>query len=226
MAKVHPEYYMSDIARPDFDEMPIAQLREYASHMQIPLAKTAKKEDIKEAIMQKLAGKSAAFVATKGDRVPPGHAKIIINEDTNPTSRQIPVLIFCNGYKCTIPRGKEVIVPMRVVRTLQDSKTKRPVHKSTQDQYGREVFVQTTVTVPSYPFQVLEMNPGPEPLTNTEKSKKLTEGPRQRYKKQFGRYPKPADLRRAIERGLIKIKDDEILPSEISSMIEDDNTEE
>ena len=217
---------MSDIATPKFDEMNIATLREYAAHMQIPLAKTAKKEEIVEAIKRKLAGKSAAFVATKGDRVPPGHAKIIINEDTNPTGQNIPVLVYANGYKCTIPRGKEVIVPMRVVRTLQDSKTKRPVQKSVRDAHGRETFVSTTVVTPSYPFQIIEMTPGEEPLTNTEKAKRLTEGPRQRYKKQVGRYPRPADLRRALEKGLIKLHDDEIIPADVSAMIEDDDNSE
>ena len=217
---------MSDIATPKFDEMNIATLREYASHMQIPLAKTAKKEDIVDAIKRKLNGRSGAMIAARGEKVPPGHAKIIINEDTNPTAKQIPVLIHCNGYTATIPRGKEVIVPMRVVRTLQDSKVKRPVMKTITDQWGRDVPTTTTVTSPSYPFQVIEMVPGPEPLTNTEKAKKLSEGPRQRYKKQFGRYPRPADLRRALEKGLIKLHDDEILPSEIRDIIEDDNNED
>ena len=66
---------MNDIVRPDFDNMPIAKLREYARHMNIALAKTAKAEEIKEAIIRKLAGRSSAVIAERGTKVPPGHAK-------------------------------------------------------------------------------------------------------------------------------------------------------
>lgn len=219
---------MNDIARPDFDSMPIATLREYASHMQIPLARTAKAAEIKAAIIQKLAGRSAVQLASGVKSVPPGHSKIIINEDPTPGSQQIPVYLNCNGYVCTIPRGKEVIVPQRVVRTLLDSKVKRVQQTSKQDEYGRTLFVNQTVTVPSYPFQVLETTPGDEPLTNHEKQKARTNGPRQRYAQMFGHWPRPADLRRAIEKGLISIHENEIIDVGTSAMIEEpeDNNEE
>lgn len=211
---------MNDIARVDFDAMKISELREYASHMQIPLAKTATKEEIKEAIQRKLAGRAAPVLAD-GGKVPPGHAKIIINEDQTPGSMQVPVYVNANGYQCTIPRGKEVIVPMRVVRVLQDAKSKRLTQTRVIDQYGREIPQNQTVVVPSYPMQVLDMTPGPEPLTLLEQQKQKTNGPRQRYAEMFGRWPRPADLRRAIERGLIKLQNDELLDSGSAQMIED-----
>lgn len=211
---------MNDIVSVDFDAMKISELREYAAHMRIPLAKTATKEEIKEAIKRKLAGRAAPVLAKQGDKVPPGHAKIIINEDPNPGSMQVPIYLNANGYVCTIPRGKEVIVPMRVVRVLQDAKVNRLVQKEVQDQYGRMVFQNTTVTVPSYPFQILEVNPGPEPLTILEKQKLRSNGPRKRYAELFGRYPRPAELRRAIEKGLIKLHDDEIVEAPSPDMLE------
>lgn len=219
---------MNDIARPDFDTMPISTLREYASHMQIPLAKTAKKEEIKAAILHKLAGRSMALLATKDGATPPGHAKIIINEDPTPGSQQIPVYLNCNGYVCTIPRGKEVIVPMRVLRTLQDAKVKRQVQTRVPDEFGREVFRNTTVVVPSYPYQLLDKTEGPEPLTNHEKQKQRTTGPRARYAAMFGHWPRPVELRRAIEKGLIKLHDDEVADVGSSAMIEEpeDETED
>lgn len=213
---------MNDIVSVDFDAMKISELREYAAHMRIPLAKTATKEEIKEAIKRKLAGRAAPVLAKQGDKVPPGHAKIIINEDPNPGSMQVPIYLNANGYVCTIPRGKEVIVPMRVVRVLQDAKVNRLVQKEVQDQYGRMVFQNTTVTVPSYPFQVLEVNPGPEPLTILEKQKLRSNGPRKRYAEMFGRYPRPAELRRAIEKGLIKLHDDETVEIPSPDMLEDE----
>lgn len=211
---------MNDIVRPNFDEMPIGKLREYASHMNIPLAKTAKASEIKEAIVRKLGGRSAAVIADRGAKVPPGHAKIIINEDPTPGSKNYPVYFNLNGYQCTIPRGKEVIVPMRVVRGLQDAKVKRRTQVAVPDGFGREVFRETTVTVPSYPYQLLEMTPGEEPLTNHEKQKQKTNGPRARYAALFGRYPRPADLRRAIEKGLIKLESDEIVEDRSPDMLE------
>ena len=110
---------------------------------------------------------------------------------------------------------------MRVVRALQDAKVKRRTQVAIPDNYGREVFRETTVTVPSYPYQLLEMTPGDEPLTNHEKQKQKTNGPRARYAALFGRYPRPADLRRAIEKGLISVNDDELAPETPIDMIEE-----
>ncbi len=213
----------NEIERPNFAEMPIGKLREYASHMQIPLAKTATKDEIKNAIERKLAGRTSAVLASKDGKVPPGHAKIIINEDPSPGSKQIPVYMNVNGYQCTIPRGKEVIVPMRVVRTLQQAVAKRKVQTEIQDEYGRTIPQDKVVAVPSYPFQLLEAVPGPEPLTALEIAKKKTMGPRQRYRDLFGRWPRHAELNRAIEKGLISIKDEEELPTGAQDMLTSDD---
>ena len=214
------------IARPDFANMPIGKLREYASHMQIALPKTAKKEEIQQAIERKLANRSAVVLATPDGKVPPGHAKIIINEDTMEGSKNYPIYMNVNGYQCTIPRGKEVIVPMRVVRTLNDAKVKRIKQMETQDEYGRTIFKNTTITVPSYPYQVLEMVPGPEPLTALEIQNKKKEGPRKRYRAMFGRYPRHAELNRAIEKGLITLDEDEQLALPEAILPEEPTNEE
>ena len=201
----------NEIAKPDFANMPIGKLREYASHMQLVIPKTATKDEIRQAIERKLAGRTAVILASTDGKVPPGHAKIIINEDATPGSKNFPIYMNINGYECTIPRGKEITVPMRVVRALNDAKVKRPVQMETQDEFGRTIFRNTTVTTPSYPFQILEMTPGPEPLTNLEIQNKKREGPRKRYRAMFGRYPRPAELNRAIEKGLISLDQEEQL---------------
>lgn len=216
---------MNDIVRPNFDEMPIGTLREYAKHLQVPLAKTATKEQIKEAIIKKLNGRTAAVIAQEGNKIPPGHAKIRIHEDPSPGAKNYPVYFNINGYECTIPRGKEVIVPKRIVRGLQDAKVKRRSQIAVQDGYGRDVFRETTVVVPSYPFDLIDQTPGDEPLTNLEKHKQKTNGPRERYAAMFGRWPRPADLRRALEKGLIKLDNDEIvdMPADMLEDTEDTN---
>lgn len=217
---------MNTIARPDFDSMPIGKLREYASHSGIALSKTASKEDIKQAILRKLEGRAAPMLAGASDKVPPGHAKVILNEDPTPGAKNYPVVFNINGYVCTIPRGKEVIVPMRVVRALQDAKVKRKVQTTVQDNFGREVYRDSTVVVPSYPFQVLDITPGDEPLTALEQQKKKTMGPRKRYRQLFGRYPKPAELVRAIERGFIKLDAEEELAASDAMLISKEETNE
>lgn len=202
------------IDSPNFDEMDIGKLRQYASHLRVPVEKTAKKEDIIAAISAKLKNRSTVPLAEDRSSVPPGHAKIVILEDTMPGASNIPVFLNANGYVCTIPRGKEVIVPMRVVRTLNDAKTQKRKQTLIHDPAtGRERFAETTVVAPSYPFNVLEMTPGPEPLTTLEASKKKTIGPRRRYQALFGHWPKGNELPRAIEAGLISLKDDEDLSS-------------
>jgi hypothetical protein len=212
---------MSDdaIVKPDFSAMPIGKLREYASHFQIPLAKTATKDEIRQAIERKMGGKSSPLLAAIDGKVPPGHAKIIINEDATPGSKNFPIYMNVNGYEVTVPRGKEVTVPMRIVRTLNNAKVKRRSQMEVQDEYGRNVFKETTVTVPSYPFQVLEMTPGPEPLTPLEISKKKTMGPRRRYRALFGHWPRGHELNRAIEKGLISLNSDEDLPSGAAMLV-------
>lgn len=202
---------MSEIERPDFENMEIGKLRQYASFMKISLAKTASKQDIIDAISAKQRGKAAAVLADGTEGVPPGHAKIRILEDPTPGHKNFPIYFQVNGYECTIPRGKDVVVPMRIVRALQDATVDRVKQTEHVDERGRGYFVTEKIKVPSYPYQVLEMNPGLEPLTAFEKSKEKTQGPKTRYKRKFGYYPRPGQLHRAIEAGLISLEGGEEL---------------
>lgn len=209
---------MSNIETPNFEDMPIAKLREYASHMRVAVAKTATKAEIIEALHRKLNGKVVPEFASKDSELKPGYARILILADPMPGAENLPVFLNCNGYACTIPRDKEVIVPMRVVRTLNDAKVKRKKQSIVSDHNGREVFRETDVTAPSYPFQVLEMKPGPEVLTNLEISKRKTMGPKRRYRAMFGHWPKPRELTRAIEQKLISLESDEQLSAATEKM--------
>lgn len=213
---------MSDenkIESPSFKDMDIGQLRHVASHMRLPIAKTAKKEDILKAIEAKASGKIIPELAGEGSTVKPGYAKIMLLEDPMPGASNFPVYLQCNDYTCLLPRGVELIVPQRVVRTLNDAKVKRRKQALVQDSYGRETFKDTTVIVPSYPFQVLESVPGPEPLTNLEIAKRRSAGPKRRYRQMFGRWPRPKELTRAIEQKLITLEDDEVLDPVTESML-------
>lgn len=207
------------IENPNFNDMSIAKLREYAKHMRLPLAKTATKAEIVEAIDRKLNGRAAPEFATPTSQVKPGYAKIRLLSDPMPGASNLPVYLNANGYVCMIPRDVDVIVPQRVVRVLNDAIVKRKKQSLVSDNYGREIFTTTEVTVPSYPFQVIESNPGPEPLTVFEQGKQKTIGPKRRYRQLFGRWPRPRELTRAIEQKLISLGDDEVLDASTEKLL-------
>lgn len=194
------------IENPQFNDMSIQQLRQYASHMQIALEKTANKEQIIKAIDSKLQGRNTPALAEDGNKLKPGYAKIKIIEDSTPGAQNFPVYLNCNGYQCTIPRGREVIVPIRVVRTLDDAKTKRRQQVWMPDpNTGRESMKETVVNAHSYPFTVLDIHHGPELLTPLEAARLKVMAPRKKYRDMFGHYPKRGELKRAIEQGFIKL---------------------
>lgn len=202
---------MSELSNVNFQEMDIAKLREYAKHLRLAAAKTWTKEDYIKAIDAKLNGRSMPELANSLSDVKPGYAKITVHEDATPGASNIPVYVNANGYVCTIPRGVQVIVPQRVVRVLNDAKVNKRKQAIVIDNAGREVFKETTVSAPSYPFTVHEQTPGPEVLTAHERAKQRQAKLRKRYKQMFLHWPKPGDLARVIEKGLLKLDDDDQL---------------
>ena len=193
------------ISGPDFSSMTIQQLRQYASHAGVAVPKTANTEDMRKLLNAKLQGKSMPELSTDESVVRPGYSKIIVQEDSTPGAANLPVFVQINGYQATLPRGKEIIVPNRIVRVLQDAKVKRRKQAWVPGPDGREQLRETTVTVPSYPFSVIEMVPGPDALTALEIAKARVLAPRKRYQQMFGHWPKRGELKRAIEQGFIKL---------------------
>jgi hypothetical protein len=210
---------VSIIETPDFSAMDIAQLRAYASHTRVAVAKTATKKEIIESITRKLNGRVVPEIASEVSQVKPGYAKIKLMNDPMPGASNLPVYLMCNGYQCLIPRDVPVIVPMRVVRTLNDAVATVKKQSLVSDNGGREVFKEVDVKSLSYPFQILEMTPGPEVLTSLEASKLKTVGPRKRYRDLFGHWPKSRELTRAIEQKLISLDDDEHLSESESKLL-------
>lgn len=210
---------METIKSIDFSKLPIQELRKYASHMRVALSKDDTKEEIVKKLNSKASNKATVEIAREESAVPPGYAKINVMSDPMPGAANLPFYLNCNGYVCYIPRDVDIIVPMRVVRTLRDATTVVKKQAAKPDAYGRETFVTTDVRVPSYPFQVLEMTPGPEVLTAHEATKARTSGPRKRYREIFGRWPRPRELTRAIEQRLISLHPDEGLTASEESLM-------
>lgn len=211
---------MSEIVSPNFNEMDMAKLRQYASHLRIAVSKTATKAEIVELISKRLNDRVTPELAEQGDKLKSGYARIIVLEDPMPGASNYPIYVNANGYQCTIPRGKEVVVPKSVVEVLTNAKVTRRKQTQVTDQHGRERFAETSVTVPSYPFTVLEMSPDPTPMTAFQQSKSKTIGPRRAYRDMFGRWPRPGEVTRAIEQGLIKLNDGEALQDSEQSFAE------
>lgn len=211
---------MSTVQTADLKELTIAQLREYAKHLRLPLERTATKEEILKIIEAKLNGRSVPMLASQNNVVPPGYAKIRVLEDPTPGAANIPVYVNFNGYEATLPRGVDIVVPMRVVRGLNDAAVNRKKQTIAPDANGREAFRETVVRAPSYPFQVIEVTPGPEVLTAHEQNKLKMQRPREKYRQMFGRWPRSGDLTRAIEKGLIKLDNEDSLPQAESDVLE------
>ena len=211
------------IETPNFNEMQIGKLREYASHLKLPLAKTATKPEIIKAITDKLAGRAAVHMGAGQDdsgKLKPGYSRIKVLEDPTPGASNAPVYVNDNGYDVSIPRGVVVTVPNRIVANLNNAVVKRRRQTLVSDAHGREVFRETVVELPSYPFQVIESIPGPKVYSAHELQKMRANGPRRRYKALFGRWPTPRDLARAIEKGLISITPDESVTPEVEKIVE------
>lgn len=199
----------------NYKDMTVGQLKEVAKHMRVAVSKDASPEEIIEALNKKQRGRTVAEIAQKQSTLKPGYSRIRIDE-TLTSNRQIPVYVYVNGLDMTIPRGVEVDVPNRVVEHLRNSKVKR--RKQVDGADGKPV--TTFLEVLQYPFQILDINPGPDIKTKRELSAERLIGPRRRYRDMFGRWPRPRDMTRAIESGLLKLNVEEDLPqSEI--MLED-----
>ena len=198
-----------------YKDMSLGQLKEVAKHMRVAVNRDATAEEIIEALNKKQRGKVVPTIAQQGSSLRPGYARIRIDE-TQSSDKQMPVYIFDNGLEMTIPRGVEVEVPQRIVHHLRNAKVRR--RKQIDGPDGRPK--TTILEVLQYPFQVLDINPGPDVKTKREIAAERMIGPRRRYREMFGRWPRPRDITRAIESGLLKLNMDEDLPkSEV--MLED-----
>lgn len=200
---------MSELLSANLEEMDIGKLRAYAKTMRIALAKTDTKPEIIKAIQSKLAGKSLAEIADHTTQLRPGTARIRLLEDPKPGSSNYPAFVSVNGYAVTIPRGVDVIVPLNIVEILQNAVVNQRRQTMVAGPNGREEFRETTVKVPSYPFQILDIRHGESPKSPLEKQKEKMMGPRRQFRDKFLYWPTRAELARAIEQGLIYLDSDE-----------------
>lgn len=206
---------VQEVAAPNFNKMTVGQLKEYAALQRLPVDKNTTKEQLIEMINRKLGERIMPQLSKDTSELKPGYARIRIEEDPNPGAKQIPVYLNDNGYECTIPRGVEVVVPLRVVRNLRNATAKR-LRQVEQDS-GPPITKE--VRVPSYPFTVLESREGPEVYTKREMLARKKFAPRLRYWQQFGRWPKPRELAYALQQGFLTLEASEELDRSVQDLL-------
>lgn len=196
--------YLKEDGSPDFELMPLEVLRKYCGLYRIPIANTADKAEIIEAIKSKSKTREMATVAETDNRPAPGWARIELHRDPTPGSSNRPLYVSINGYRVTIPRGVQVDVPEKIVGVLNDAKEWKLVENQDEPLNSPRRYQRQPML--SYPFQLIDRTPGPDPRPGYEKSKASHYGPRAEFHERFGRWPTRAELLEAQKEGFIKLK--------------------
>ena len=203
----------------DLDKMTIAQLRNYAALMKVPFAKDSTKNDILNAIKYRGRHQTLVKITNESDAPPPGYWKIRLMKDGANKARNLPVYVQVNGRTATIPRGIPCNVPYKIVEVLRNSTHPQVVEDSSLAfNDPKRIRIETS---PSYPFEVLDKTDGPDPWPGNEIGKQASYGPREKFWRLFGRWPKRGEVHDAIKQGFIKMEVTERLPqSEVQEKVE------
>ena len=198
------------LENPDFQEveeqledMTIAKLRQFASLQRVAFNKDSTKQEIIDAIKYRGRGQTLAKIAKDGSP-PPGFCKIRLMKDGGPKSRNLPVYVHINGRTATIPRGVPCLVPYKVVELLRNS-----THPQLIEDASLAFNDPKRITIedsPSYPVELRDATPGPDPWPGNEVGKAASYGPRLKVWKLFGRWPKRGEVHDAIKQGFIKME--------------------
>jgi hypothetical protein len=173
----------------------------------IPVTKDYTKGDIIDAIRRKKDGRrvDVAIDARDVNEIPPGWAKVQLFKDNSPKASNRPQYFMVGGYRCTVPFGIPVLIPLKVLEVLQNAVESRRVEDNSVSNRNSDASRFKTVEVHRFPFSVLGQTPGPDPRPVLEKMKAINLAPREAYRDYFGRWPTNAELRVAIQDGVVKL---------------------
>lgn len=186
-----------------FHKMNLPQLKKYCALFRLPVPNEATKEDLVELLKQRAQVKEMAVVAETSNRPAPGWCRIEVNRDPTPGHSNRPIYVAINGYRITIPRGTPVDVPIKIRDVLNDAREYKLVENQDEPLNSTRRYMRQAVL--SYPFQVLDINPGPDPRPGYEQAKQAQYGPRKQFYDMFRRWPKRHELIEAQKEGLIKL---------------------
>lgn len=187
-------------------QLPLAELRARALEVyKIPVTPEMRAQDIVESIRRGRTKVESAFSQeTFGEQVPAGWSKVMFFKDPNPGAQNIPVYFAQNGYKCTIPRGIEVLVPTKLVDgAIAGAVTENRVLNKEQTRLSGQP-VYDVVKMPRFPYQVTMRREGPDPRPVSDSSRARRFEPRQRFHDLFEFWPNKEQLLQAIKDGAIR----------------------
>lgn len=171
----------------------IGQLRRAAKLLGITAERTWSKEDFVEAIQSKQDPSdmiSAVFDKSIGPA--PGYARVLIHR--NPTTNHMngPVHLGVNGRLIAMPRGAEFDIPIPFVEALKNatSLVMEAAGAATKNSPGGVYEEQERA---SYPYQVLQINPGPFVNTNDGRAAKYVK--RKAFFDLYGAWPLSGELK-------------------------------
>ena len=196
--------------RPNYSELTIGEARKLAKEMSVPLEKTAKLEDIRRLLQDVANGTVTAPEIDPNDYdnplyiPPPGMAVITLSRTANAGSSRRQAYVSVNGYRTLVPRGRKVLVPIKVVEVLQNSTMTIVTEDENKKLNDRDRYVIEDVEC--NPVQVWKWTPGEPPAKydGGEAMAKRIMRPRQKFFDQFQYWPSTAELKEAIKDGKIK----------------------
>lgn len=168
----------------------------------VSITKDMTKDQIIAAIRQKEKVGTFIQLAEKHTGPKPGWTRIIIHKNTDPKASNRQVFVGINGRRYYIPRGVEVDVPHKIVALLDTVKDKVLKENEMEPTNSRNRFYWEEGH--TYPFNVIAVNPGPDPQPGDELSRGAKIAPKQEYRRKFGHWPTDQELRDAQRSGDMK----------------------
>lgn len=193
----------------DLETYTIAKLRSYASLYRVPFAKDSTKEEIIKAIKYKMRNTQMVKVADGKAGPAPGFVRVKLMKDSSPKARNAAVYFMVNGRTAAIPRGVACDIPFKFEEAMRNSTHPQVVEDSSKAFNDAKRF--SIEEAPSYPFEVLDRTPGPDPWPGTEVTRRASYGPREKFWKLFGRWPRRGEVHDAIKGGFIKREANEFI---------------
>lgn len=178
----------------ELEGLPIGPLRKQAATLYgINVTKEMEREDIIAAIRARTKRSDFAFEA-KGDMPKPGWARItLLNMPGEPTRAQV---FTVNGYRCSVPKGIEVDVPIKLYRAIKNARRKRLEEDKTEavNSPKRWRWIESD----AYPCTLHALTEGPDPKPGHERTKEAKLRPYHAFMKRYGYWPTASMVKQAI----------------------------
>lgn len=181
----------------DMRDLPIRDVRRIAATQYgLNITKEMEKDDIFQ-LIRTMANKADFALAATGDMPKPGWARITLHKVPGRSHR--PEYFGVNGYRCTVPKGHEVDVPIKVYQAIKNCKRKEFLEDPSEPINGNRRWKWETMDVHSVTLHAL--TPGPDPRPGHERTKTAKLKPYLAFFNRYGWYPKPSEVKAAITNG-------------------------